>query len=296
MSITEAPSGIPTEAPVPKARRRPRDPVRTALGMFGVAVLGFLYLPIITMIVYSFNSGRVLVVWGGFGTGNYGAAIANPALIGSVTTSLKAAVGSSFLATILGTLLGIGMAQRRGMAPKVLLGLLLLVLVTPEIVDAVALLIWFVQVDGPFGPANHLVNYGLVRLWFGHGIYSTAVVALIVRARMASLDPALEEAAADLYAPPLRRLRQVVLPLTMPAVIAGFLLAFSLSLDNTIISSFVSVAGSTPWSVYVFSAVRNGIRPEIAAMATLLLLVTGGTLALVGVVLRRGASSLSELS
>lgn len=172
-------------------RLRPKHP-RRRCGVFGVAVLGFLFLPIITMIVYSFNSGRVLVVWGGFGTGNYGAALANPALIDSVTTSVKAAVGLSFLATILGTLLGIGMAQRRGIAPKVLLGLLLLVLVTPEIVDAVALL--------------------------------------------------------------------------------------------------------TPWSVYVFSVVRNGIRPEIAGMSTLLLLVTGGTLALVGVVLRRGGSSLFDLS
>ena len=285
-----------TGATAQLARRRRRDPVKIGLGVGGVAVLVFLYLPIHTMIAYSFNSGRVLVVWGGLGTRSYPQALANPALIQSVTTSLQAAAGSSILATIVGTLLGIGMAQRRGLGSRVILGLLLLVLVTPEIVDAVALLIWYVQVNGPFGPANHVVNYGLVRLWFGHGIYSTAVVALIVRARMASLDPALEEAAADLYAPAHRRLRQVVLPLTMPAVVAGFLLSFSLSLDNTIISSFVSVAGSTPWSVYVFGAVRNGLRPEIAAMSTMLLLLTASSLALVAFVLRRGGSSLSGAS
>ena len=126
------------------------------------------------------------------------------------------------------------------------MALVFLVLVTPEIVDAIALLIWYVRIKGPFGPGfsdiidSDLINYGLMRLWVGHALFSTAVVTLIVRARLAGFDESLEEAAADLYAPPGRRFRQITLPLMMPAVLAGGLLAFSLSLDNTIISTFVA--------------------------------------------------------
>ena len=151
-----------------------------------------------------------------------------------------------------------------------------LVLVTPEIVDAIALLIWYVRIKGPFGPDFVVVgnNYGLLRLWVGHALFSTAVVTLIVRARLAGLDESLEEAGADLYAAPFTRFRQITLPLMMPAVLAGALLAFSLSLDNTIISTFVSVAGASPWPVYVFSALRSILRPEIAAVSTLMLLLT----------------------
>ena len=106
------------------------------------------------------------------------------------------------------------------------------------------------------------VSYGMLRLWVGHSLFATAVVTLIVRARLAGIEESLEEAAADLYAPPWRRFRQITLPLMLPAVLAGALLAFSFSLDDTIISSFVSVAGSSPWPVYVFSAVRNALGPR----------------------------------
>jgi spermidine/putrescine transport system permease protein/putrescine transport system permease protein len=264
--------------------------VHVLLTVWGVGVLVFLYLPVGTMVAYSFNAGRSLLAWDRFGLDAYGSAFADDALVASVVTSLEAAVGSALLAALLGSLAGIGLARHRGGLGRLLTVLVLLVLVTPEIVDAVGLLVWFVHLGGPFGPANQVVSYGLVRLWFGQALFSTAVVTLIVRARVAALDPALEEAAADLYAPPVRRLRQVTLPLVLPAVLAGGMLAFSLSLDNTVISSFVSVAGATPWSVFVFSAVRNVLRPEIAAMSTVLLLVTVVSLLLVGRVLRRAGS------
>jgi ABC-type spermidine/putrescine transport system permease subunit II len=113
---------------------------------------------------------------------------------------------------------------------------------------------------------------------------------------MAGIDETLEEAAADLYATPGRRFRQITLPLMMPAVLAGALLAFTLSLDNTVVSAFVQVSGSTPWPVYVFSAVRAALRPEIAAVSTLMLLLTLVALALVAVVLRRSGSSSTEIA
>ena len=139
-------------------------------------------------------------------------------------------------------------------------------------------------------------NYGLLRLWVGHALFSTAVVTLIVRARLAGLDESLEEAGADLYAAPFTRFRQITLPLMMPAVLAGALLAFSLSLDNTIISTFVSVAGASPWPVYVFSALRSILRPEIAAVSTLMLLLTLIALSLVALVLRRSGESAEEVA
>ena len=169
------------------------------------------------------------------------------------------------------------------------LALVFLILVTPEIVDAIALLIWYVRIGGPFGPNMRIpaVSYGMLRLWVGHSLFATAVVTLIVRARLQGLEETLEEAAADLYAPPGRRFRQITLPLMLPAVLAGALLSFSFSLDDTIISSFVSVAGASPWPVYVFSAVRNVLRPEIASVSTLLLLLTLFAIACVAIVLRR---------
>jgi ABC-type spermidine/putrescine transport system permease subunit II len=161
--------------------------------------------------------------------------------------------------------------------------------VTPEIVDAIALILWFVRLSGP-------LDNGLVRLVVGDSLFSIGVVTLIVRARVSGQDETLEEAAADLYATPWNRFRQITLPLVMPAVIAGLLLAFSLALDNVIISSFVALPGYTPWSAYVLSAVRAILRPEIAAMATVLLGLTLCALGLVALVLRRTGDSSADIA
>jgi putrescine transport system permease protein len=246
------------------------------------------------IVIYSFNDGRALVVWNQFGLGAYSRAVSNPTIRNAIYTSIRAALGAALIATVVGSLAGIALARRPGKWTIGFLALLFLVLVTPEIVDAISLLIWYVRIGGPFGPDNTIVNYGLVRLWIGHAIFASAVVTLIVRARLAGLDESLEEASGDLYASPAQTFRQVTLPLMMPAVLAGALLSFSLSLDNTIISSFVSTANASPWPVYVFSAVRAVLRPEIAAMSTLVLLLTLFALALVAIVLRRSGASGEE--
>ncbi|MGH2966202.1 MAG: ABC transporter permease [Solirubrobacterales bacterium] len=276
---------------------RPRiDPVNVFLKAWGILVYVFLFLPIAMIVAFSFNKGRALLAWDGFGTEWYRTLWANHEITSAISTSLKAAVGSAIIATILGSLAGIALARRPGKWTIVFMALVFLVLVTPEIVDAISLLIWYVRIKGPFGPSNTLINYGLVRLWVGHSLFATAVVTLIVRARLAGLDESLEEAGADLYAPPARRFRQITLPLMMPAVLAGALLAFSLSLDNTIISTFVSVAGASPWPVYVFSALRAVLRPEIASVSTLMLLLTLFALGMVALVLKRSGDSAEDVA
>ncbi len=283
-------------------KRHRVDPVNAGLKIWAILVYAFLFLPIVIIVIYSFNSGRALESWSSFGTNWYRSLVDNPVIRKSVITSLKVAVGATIISTILGSLAGIALARRPGKWVVIFMGLVFLVLVTPEIVDAISLLIWYVRIKGPFGPGfsdiidSDFINYGLMRLWVGHALFSTAVVTLIVRARLAGFDESLEEAAADLYAPPGRRFRQITLPLMMPAVLAGALLAFSLSLDNTIISTFVAVAGSSPWPVYVFSALRAVLRPEVAAISTIMLLLTLFALAVVAIVLKRSGDSAEEVA
>jgi putrescine transport system permease protein len=275
-----------------------RDPADVALRVWGFLVFAFLFLPIVVIVTYSFNNGRSLLTWDGVGLASYRTGTTDPTILNAVKTSIAAAGGTAIIATVLGSLAGIALARRRGRWTGFFLALVFLILVTPEIVDAIALLIWYVRIGGPFGPNTTIpaVSYGMLRLWVGHSLFASAVVTLIVRARLLGLEETLEEAAADLYASPWRRFRQITLPLMMPAVLAGALLSFSFSLDDTIISSFVSVAGASPWPVYVFSAVRNVLRPEIASVSTLLLLLTLFAIACVALVLRRTGQSGEEVA
>ncbi len=264
------------------------------LALWGVLVLLFLFAPIIVIIVYSFNNGRLLIAWDEFGFEPYRALLERPAIRSAVTVSLQVAVLSGLLATFLGTMAGVAMARRPGRWTWWFIGLLLLVSVTPEIVDAVSLLPWMVFLGQDAGLS--VFDNGIVRLVVGHSLFSTAVVSYIVRARLIGIDESLEEASGDLYAPPLRTFRKITVPLAMPAVLAGFLLAFTLSLDNTIVSAFVQVSGSTPWPVYVLSALRSGLRPEIAAMSTVMLVLTLVALGLVAVVLKRSGDSATDIA
>ena len=282
---------------VPRVTRR-RDLVSVALRVWGIMVYMFLFLPILVIVIYSFNDGRSILSWDGVGLNGFRTGITDPTIQDAVKTSIAVALGTALIATVLGSCAGIALARRKGKWTLFFLALVFLILVTPEIVAAIALLIWYVRLGGPFGPNMTIpvVSYGMLRLWVGHSLFATAVVTLIVRARLAGLEETLEEAAADLYASPWRRFRQITLPLMLPAVLAGALLSFSFSLDDTIISSFVSVAGSTPWPVYVFSAVRNALRPEVASVSTLLLLLTLFAVFCVGVVLRRSGQSSKDVA
>lgn len=295
MTTNEAATQSPRSARTPSApNKKRRDWTNGALNVWGVLMYLFLFAPIFVIIAFSFNTGRLLTSWNGFGFEGYEAVVNNPNVQRAVWVSVQAAFISALIATVLGTLAGIALARRPGKWVAPFVALLAVVLVTPEIVDAVGLLPWYVRL----GDEWNLIMFsnGLVRLVISHAIFATAVVALIVRARLAGLDEALEESAADLYAPPIRRFTQITLPLIMPAVLAGALLSFTLSLDNTIISSFVATPGYTPWPVYVFSALRSALRPEIASVSTLMFALTLVAIGLVALVLRRGGDSSSDIA
>ncbi|KQQ06333.1 spermidine/putrescine ABC transporter permease [Rathayibacter sp. Leaf185] len=274
--------------------RRRRSPIDVGLAVWSTAVFVFLFLPIIVIVISSFNTGRLLVAWEGFGFDAFATILNKPAVQSAVIVSIRTGLIAALLATLIGTLAGIALARRPGRWAVWFITLLLLVSVTPEIVDAVALLPWLVFLGQDLGLS--IFNDGTARLVVGHSLFAVAVVSYLVRARLIGLDEKLEEASADLYATPMRTFWRVTFPLAMPAVLAGGLLAFTFSLDNTVIAAFVQVSGSTPWPVYVLSAVRSGLRPEIAAVSTVMLLLTLVALAAVALVLRRAGDSASQIA
>ena len=282
-------------APAPDRAPRIRRPLLDRLlPVWAVIVFAFLFAPILVIVVYSFNTGRLLSSFTDFGFDSFLALFRKHVLMDAVLVSIRTGAIAAVLATLLGTLAGIALARRPGRWTAWFVGLLILVSVTPEIVDAVSLLPWLVFLGQDVGLS--IFNDGTVRLVVGHSLFSVAVVSYIVRARLVGLPANLEEASADLYAPPMRTFWKVTLPLAMPAVLAGMLLSFTFSLDNTIVSSFVQVSGATPWPVYVLSALRGGLRPEIAAVSTIMLVVTLIALAVVAIVLRRAGDSSTQIA
>jgi ABC-type spermidine/putrescine transport system permease subunit II len=266
-----------------------RDWWNVGFTIWGVLVYVFLFTPLLMIFAYSFNTGRALLAFTKFGFGSFPSALSQTELTQPVKVSIFVAIGASVIATLIGTLAGIALARRPGKWTLVFIGLLALVLVTPEIVDGISLLLWFTKLGASLGN-------GWIRLMIGTSLFAIAVVTLIVRARMSGLDESLEEAAADLYATPWNRFRQITLPLVMPAVIASLLLSFSLSLDNTIIAQFVSKPGLSPWPVYVWGSIRQVMRPEIAAMSTMLMLLTLFALVVTALVLRRSGESSTAIA
>lgn len=262
------------------------------LRLWGLLVFVFLFAPIAVIVVYSFNSGRVLAHWEGFGFQAYIQAINNTIIKHSVVVSLEVALCSALLSTFLGTLGGIALALRKRGWAVALSTLLALTMITPEIVDGIAFLPWFVTLGVDVGITP--LNNGLLRLTLAHTMFSLAVVTFIVRARMAGVDRRLNEAAADLGAHPWQVFRDITLPIAAPGIVAGALMAFTLSLDNTILSSFIQQPGYTPWPVYIFAAVKVALRPEVAAMSTVMLILTLIAIALVGFVLRRAGTSMID--
>lgn len=209
--------------------------------------------------------------------------------------SFLAAFGATIIAVALGGLSGVALARHPGTWSKIFMGLIFLILVTPEIMDAIALAGWMQFLGGPFTSDTGPVEFGMLRLWVGQSLYASAVVTLIVRARLAGLDESLEEAAADLGATPSRAFRQITLPLISSALIAGGLLSFTLCLDNTIISSLVSGASST-FPVALISASRSELAPFWGVGAVVLFVMTLALLVFVARVLRKSGDSSSQIA
>ncbi|MEZ5375833.1 MAG: ABC transporter permease subunit [Acidimicrobiales bacterium] len=214
----------------------------------------------------------------------------------TLRNSFIAAAGATVIAVIMGGTAGVALARRTGHWSKPFMFVLFLVLVTPEIMDAIALLGWFVRLGGPFNTSVGPVNNGILRLWVGQSLYTSALVTLIVRARLEGLDASLEEAAADLGATPYRAFREITLPLISSALVAGGLLSFTLCLDNTIIANAVATAGSTTFPVFVIGTAKSTTKPFVGAAAVVLFGVTVASLAFVYSVLKRSGQSSSEMA
>lgn len=241
--------------------------------VFSVLVFGyaFLYVPLASVIVYSFNDSKLATVWGGFSTRWYVELFKNEQILDAAFLSLRIATTSATLATIFGTMAGLILVRfGRFRGQTLFSGMITAPLVMPEVITGLSLLLFFVSLQQLIGwPGQR----GFMTITIAHTTFSMAYVAVIVRSRLATMDESLEEAAMDLGCRPLRIVFDITLPLIAPAMIAGWLLAFTLSLDDLVIASFVSGPGSSTLPMYIFSKVKLGVTPDINALASLIILV-----------------------
>lgn len=230
----------------------------------------FLYLPMLVLIIYSFNASRLVTVWGGWSTEWYSVLLDDQQLIDAVSTSLTLAFISASMALVLGTMAGFVLTSfKRSRSRSLLSNMVAAPLVMPEVITGLSLLLLFVQLSDTLGwPAER----GMATLWIAHSTFCSAYVAVIVSSRLRERDRTLEEAAMDLGATPLQTFFLITIPGIAPGLIAGWLLAFSLSLDDLVIASFASGPGSTTLPMLVFSSVRMGVSPKINALASMMLL------------------------
>jgi len=249
---------------------------------FGFA---FFYIPILSMIVYSFNASRLATVWGGFSTKWYAALFRNDQVIDAAILSLKIAVLSATFATILGTMAGIALARFRRFRGRVLFsGLVTAPLVMPEVITGIASLMLFILMAQWLGwPAQR----GFTTVTIAHITFSMTFVATVVQSRLVQADQAIEEAAMDLGSRPWQVLRDITLPIISPAILSGWLLAFTISLDDVVITSFTTGPGNTTLPLLIWSKVRLGVTPDINALATITVLVVGIGVVIAGIVLNR---------
>jgi spermidine/putrescine transport system permease protein len=262
---------------------------KIGLRIWSALVVVFLFLPLGFVVAHSFNDNKSMFVWSHFSTKWYGKMWNNSQMTGAVKSSFGAAAVAALIAVVLGTLAGMALARRSGRWTIGFMAMVLLVLTTPEIVDATGMQLEFVQLGGP-------LRSGLVPLWIGQSIFSTAVVTLIVRARMSGMDESLEHAAADLFATPFTAFRQITLPLIAPAILAGGLLSFTFGLDNVVISDFVKAPGTNTFPTYVFGLAKTVMKPEVASMATVLIGITLFSLLVAALVLRRSGDDSSKIA
>ncbi|UUP18434.1 ABC transporter permease subunit [Nitratireductor thuwali] len=237
-------------------------------------VLGFafLYLPIVLLVIYSFNESRLVTVWAGFSTKWYAALFSNRGLMDAAWVTARVAFLSATVATVLGTMAAVTLTRYARFRGRVLFsGMVFAPLVMPEVITGLSLLLLFVAIN---------FDRGFATVTIAHITFSMCFVAVVVQSRLISFDEALEEAALDLGATPVGAFFQVTLPVILPAVVSGWMLAFTLSLDDLVIASFTSGPGATTLPMKIYSQVRLGVTPEINAACTLLIgVVTVGVIA-----------------
>ena len=250
--------------------------MRRGLSAFNVTAvalgLAFLYLPIVILVIYSFNGSRLVTIWGGWSTRWYVALLNDSAMLQAAWTSLRIAFLSATAATVLGTLATVALVRGGRFRGRVAFsGLVYAPLVMPEIITGLALLLLFVAIN---------VDRGFWTVTLAHTTVTMCFVTVVVQSRLLSFDMSLEEAARDLGCPPLKAFMTVTLPLVLPAIAAGWILAFVLSLDDLVIASFTTGPGSITLPIRIYSEVRMGVKPEINAISTIMIaLVAVGVIA-----------------
>ena len=249
---------------------------------FGYA---FLYMPIVILMVYSFNDSRIQSVWNGFSLRWYASLLENVQIIDAALLSLQIAIISATIATVLGTLAGLSMTHMGRFKGRLLFtGLIAAPLIMPEVITGLSLLLVFVSTEQWISWPE---NRGTVTIIIAHITFSMAFVAVIVQSRLSTADRSLEEAAMDLGGRPFRVAIDVTLPLIAPAMIAGWLLSFTLSLDDLVIASFVSAPGASTLPMVIFSKVKLGVAPDVNALATLIILMVGIGIVIAGFVMQQ---------
>ena len=253
--------------------------------MLIILLFGFLFLygPIISLIVYSFNESRLVTVWAGFSTQWYSALIHNQPLLNAAWLSVKIAFINAWIAIVLGTLAAIALVRfPKSAGNKSLEVMTTAPLVMPDIIIGLSLLLLFVAMENLFGwPANR----GELTIILAHSTFSMAYVTVVVRSRLAHMDRSLEEAALDLGAQPIKVFFTVTLPLIAPALAAGWLLAFTLSMDDVVVANFVSGPGATTLPMMVYSSIRLGVSPQINALATIIIAIVAFSVLLSGFIM-----------
>jgi putrescine transport system permease protein len=237
------------------------------LSVFNVVSLtlgfAFLYIPMIILIIFSFNESQLVTVWAGFSTKWYGELLGNEAFLDAAWVTIKVAFFSSTLATVLGTMAAYVMIRRgRFLGRTLFSGMIYAPLVMPEVITGLSLLLLFIAIG---------LDRGVLTIVLAHTTFSMCYVSVVVSSRLVSFDQSLEEAALDLGATPFEAFRLVTLPIIAPAVISGWLLAFTLSLDDLVIASFTAGPSATTLPIKIFSSVRLGVSPEINALSTIMI-------------------------
>ncbi len=253
-----------------------------SLMAFGLA---FLYVPIFSMVFFSFNKSRLATVWGGFSTQWYGKLFSNSQVIDAAILSLKIAVLSATFATILGTMAGLALARFRRFRGRALLsGLVTAPLIMPEVITGISSLLLFIMMAEWVGwPGQR----GFTTITIAHITFSMTYVTVIVQSRLSAMDMSIEEAAMDLGSRPWQVLRDVTLPIISPAILSGWLLAFTISLDDVVITSFTTGPGYNTLPMLIWSKVKLGVTPDINALATVIVAVVAIGVAISAVILTR---------
>jgi putrescine transport system permease protein len=252
----------------------------TALSI-GIAVL---YIPILVLIAYSFNASPLLSVWGGFSTQWYGALLHNRQILQAALLSLEVAVTSSTLAVVLGTLASIALVRFGRFRGRLMLtGMVNAPLVMPEVITGITQLLLFVSMLQLFSWPHR----GFTTIVIAHIVFCTAYVTVTVQSRLQSADRSLEEAAMDLGSSPAQAFVEITLPIIAPALISSWLLCFTLSLDDLVISSFVSGPGASTLPMVIYSKVKLGLSPDVNALASLIICIVGTCVIAAGIFMRR---------